>query len=73
MTQRNPIAPRRTVIAGGFIRRTPANAAAAQQHRVEHLLRLCHADYTAAATQRHRQNHRDDVHLCTPERERGVA
>jgi hypothetical protein len=60
------------MIAGGFIRRTPANAARANRMRVEQLLRDCHTDYTAAATRRDAQNHRDDANLCTTERERGA-
>lgn len=63
MTQRNPIALRRRLIAGGVIRRTPANAAAARALRVEQLHKLCDAEYATAATQRTARDRRDDVHL----------
>lgn len=64
MTQRNPIALRRRLIAGGVIRRTPANAAAARIHRLEQLHKLCDADYGDATPQRAARSHRDDAHLC---------
>ncbi|WP_327655719.1 hypothetical protein [Streptomyces sp. NBC_00483] len=64
MTQRNPIAPRRYLIASGILRRTPANAAIAHRMRVARLLRQCAADYASAAPRR-MQNHRDDAHLCS--------
>ncbi|MFF2651486.1 hypothetical protein [Streptomyces sp. NPDC058045] len=62
MTQPNPT---RHLIAAGIVRRTPTNAAVAQRLRVARLLAQCHTDYTAAATRRAHQDHRDDIHPCT--------
>ena len=51
--------PSRRLIAGGFVRRTTANARTAERHR---LLRLCREDYKSNADRRI-QDHRDDVFL----------
>ncbi|MFE7232539.1 hypothetical protein ACFVAF_18135 [Streptomyces sp. NPDC057596] len=66
MDQQNPNAPTcaqrppgRRVIAGGFVRRTPANARLAELHR------LCREDYDSNAARR-AQNHRDDTFLIAP-------
>ncbi|MFD4786575.1 hypothetical protein ACFWN1_05735 [Streptomyces sp. NPDC058459] len=66
MTQRNLSAPKsaqvthptRRLIAAGIIRRTPANAAAAQQHRLAQLHRACQRDYADATPARTGQTHR---------------
>ncbi|MEV8046405.1 hypothetical protein AB0P02_21530 [Streptomyces griseoluteus] len=50
--------PTRKLIAAGIIRRTPANAAAAQKHRVAALHRACQRDYADAAPIRARMTHR---------------
>ncbi|MFB6710150.1 hypothetical protein ACFC5H_09160 [Streptomyces rochei] len=57
--------PRR-LVAGGFIRRTAANARLAELHR------LCRADYESNAARRV-QNHRDDAFLIARGTERGGA
>lgn len=49
----------RRLVAGGFVRRTTANARIAERHR---LLRLCREDYNSNADRR-AQDHRDDAFL----------
>jgi hypothetical protein len=49
----------RRLIAGGFVRRTTANARIAERHR---LLRLCREDYKSNADRRV-QGHRNDAFL----------